>query len=231
VRYVNESNIERISKVLLEDLEQSLKLWRGEILEKSYINSLKIGKFGWTLPFSFTNEDLFYCRNILTKEDMDTFFLNYYSENLAFDRMIKDILNVDEIKNWHSAIKQCTFAHKNGLYILSVSTLLPILEGILSTFHDNRENTKMKKICREMLKESKNKSMLDIMIWTSCSEFINNLYENAPFSEAEPVLINRHWILHGRTTFHNSEIDSIRLFNAIGTLSNIFNHLNKKQVK
>lgn len=48
----------------------------------------------------------------LTKEDIDTFFKVYYSEEDNFDRLINQNVSIQDIQQWHTAIKQCVYAHK-----------------------------------------------------------------------------------------------------------------------
>ncbi|RNB82109.1 hypothetical protein EDM59_21100 [Brevibacillus nitrificans] len=221
-----------------EDIKASLKNIKLNIpkvefdYEAFYKASENIGKWGWTVPFSFTLYQIrFFENDNLTKEDIDTFFEIYYSEDDNFDRMINAILNINDIHQWHEAIKQSVYAHKNMMFILSVSTLIPVLEGILSTFESDKTNIRMMKVCKEMLDTTNDNSMIDKIMWTSCFNFISALYQKSDFSGKEPELVNRHWILHGRTAFNNSEIDSLRIFNAIETVSNIVKYHNKKQNK
>lgn len=76
-----------------------------------------IGKWGWTVPFSFTLSLLGYFeKDNLTKEDIDTFFKVYYSEEDNFDRLINQIVSIQDIQQWHTAIKQCVYAHKKHVH-------------------------------------------------------------------------------------------------------------------
>lgn len=200
--------------------------------EAFYKASENIGKLGWTVPFTFTLFQIrFFGDGSLTKEDIDTFFDDYYSEDKNFDRMISAILSINDINHWHEAIKQSAYAHRNNMFILSISTLIPVLEGMLSTFESDKTNIRMMKVCKDMLDKIDENLMIDIIPWTSCYHFISALYQKSDFSGKEPEIVNRHWILHGRTAFNNSKTDSIRIFNAIETVSNIIKHHNKKQNK
>ena len=38
------------------------------------------------------------------------------------------------------------------------------------------------------------------LIWISIESFIKPIFCNAPFTESRPIVLNRHWILHGRDT-------------------------------
>ena len=63
--------------------------------------------------------------------------------------------------------------------------------------------------------------------WISYNMFIGKLYAKSDFSAEEPEEINRHWLLHGRSEYDISEIDCIRLINAIQSLCMIYDTDNK----
>ncbi|MGR6342359.1 hypothetical protein ACU5CE_31895, partial [Priestia megaterium] len=208
------------------------KIQPGEIdYESFYKGSENIGKWGWTVPFSFGLVHIKYFENDnLTKKEVDTFFANYYSSEInEFDKMTNSILKNKGICKWHEAIKQSIYAHKNGKFILSISTLIPTLEGILSTFESNKSNIHMKKVCRNMLEKTDDEAWVDKIMWTSCYHFVSALYERSDFNKEEPEILNRHWILHGRTAFNSSEIDSLRIFNSLETVSGIVKYHNRKR--
>lgn len=209
-------------------------LFVSKQLQSSLYNYAEyMGKIGWIVPFP--THSAFYTKllknNItLSKTGISSFYMFHYSEDYNFDQMINSIMNNSENKQWHQAIEQCVYAYKNNMYILSICTLLPVLEGILSTFEEDKTNIRMMKVCKEMLNTVENKltidpsyleAILNKALWISCYHFITALYQKSDFSGAEPEMLNRHWILHGRTAFNNSQIDSIRVFNAIETVSSI----------
>lgn len=68
-----------------------------------------------------------------------------------------------------------------------------------------------------------NGSTIEKHVWISYNTFIRKLYEKSDFNAAEPDEINRHWLLHGRSDFEQTEIDCIRLFNAVQSLCMIVN--------
>ncbi|MFP3667779.1 hypothetical protein SB717_21780 [Priestia sp. SIMBA_032] len=225
----------KVPEVVKNGLKLNIpKIKSGEVdYESFYRGSENIGKWGWTVPFSFGLVHIKYFENdSLTKRDVDKFFYNYYSsDNDEFDKMTNSILKNKDIYQWHEAIKQCVYAHKHNRYILSISTLIPVLEGILSTFESNKSNIRMMKVCKDMLNTTDDESLIDKIMWTSCYHFISALYKKSDFSKTEPEIINRHWILHGRTAFNSSEIDSLRIFNAIETVSGIMKFHNREKNK
>ncbi|PGE40388.1 hypothetical protein COM60_07135 [Bacillus toyonensis] len=189
--------------------------------------ALKMGENGWTIPFSFEVSNI---EAIHEEEDFDKFFISFYSENenQRFNDLVSKLLLMDAVKPYTDAIEQCIKAHKDSNYIITINTLIPILEGLLSNFYDNKNNTKMIRVCKEMLEKYTSESQwIEKLIWTSVWCFITNLYQKSDFSEESPNMLNRHWILHGRTSFSNSEADSLRLFNALSTVAALDNLNNK----
>lgn len=198
-----------------------------------------MGKLGWIVPF--TTHSAFHTSLLKknmnpSKENISSLFMSHYSEGTNFDQMIDSIMNNIEIKQWHQAIEQCVYAYKGNMFILSICTLIPVLEGVLSTFEEDKRNIRMMKVCKEMLDTVENQLTIDPsnlegiynkILWISCYHFIKALYNKSDFSKDEPEIINRHWILHGRTAFNNSQIDSIRIFNAIETVSSIVRRHNR----
>ncbi|RAI84426.1 hypothetical protein DET54_1254 [Paenibacillus pabuli] len=191
--------------------------------DRYFLAAENLGKKGWTIPFSFTPRQIAFFEDLsLSNEIIDNFFLEYYLEEDNFNRLLTMIYDVQLLAQWHPAIKQCEIAHRNELYILSISTLIPILEGVLSKFEDDKNNIRMIRVCKEKLEESvAMNSGVQTIMWTSCLHFVTTLYSKSDFSEPKPQLINRHWILHGRTEIVNSEVESIRLFNTLETIANI----------
>ena len=52
-------------------------------------------------------------------------------------------------------------------------------------------------------------------------EYTKLVFEKSDFSQTEPNEINRHWLVHGRTSKVGDKLHCIRLINALSTLSNL----------
>jgi hypothetical protein len=58
------------------------------------------------------------------------------------------------------------------------------------------------------------------LIWVSIDGFVRSVFGDAPFQSARPVTLNRHWVLHGRSsTRWARRRECIRLFHALGTIA------------
>ena len=51
--------------------------------------------------------------------------------------------------------------------------------------------------------------------------FVVEMFKYYDFSAAEPIIFNRHWISHGRSSYDAKQIDIIKLFLLIDTISEI----------
>lgn len=182
----------------------------------------KIGENGWTLPMIMglsKFEKLFAASN--SGEDVsiyDNFFNEFYnSKNLKL--MIKHINNSPIIDIRKQLFNDCVEAYENKKYLLCINSLVPILEGILSEFDDDKTNIRMMKVCKKNVDDTERENKLIVnLAWISFYSFISILYKQSKFDDNEPTLVNRHWILHGRTEREYGKEDCLRLFNAIYTI-------------
>jgi len=154
-------------------------------------------------------------------KDIDDYFYEYYidnnRENLKYlQRTCISYLDVKLV----NAYQESLFAFENKKYIICANTLIPIIEGTLSSFDHTSNN--MQKICANQLEECSNKDdSINRIRWNTNAMFIEKLTAHSLFSEEEPLFINRHWLMHGRSAYDITEMDCLRLLNMIGTLCNI----------
>ena len=182
----------------------------------------KLESYGWTLP----TELGIYAINVIGKtdkiSDIDKFFVGFFSDNRYehFNNMIKKILESPIEDGLKKLIEECKFAFENKKYAICADSLISAIEGILSTFWDNKSNTKMMQVCKAKVDEFANETehITKKYLWISYDKFIRRLYEKNDFADDEPSFINRHWLLHGRSAYEIDETDCLRLFNAISSI-------------
>jgi hypothetical protein len=181
----------------------------------------KIDETGWTLPTQMA----LYPINVLGRtdkiKDVNEFFYWYFTENenYNFKKLIEDILDTKIDEKYKRAVDECVYAYYNSKYIICSITLLTVIEGILSRFYPDKTNTKMMKVCQKQVDTiDGNKDIIKKYVWISYNNFIRKLYKKSNFDSEEPSFINRHWILHGRSEYNLTDIDCIRLFNAVSSI-------------
>lgn len=179
----------------------------------------KIGENGWTIPMSMglSRLDMLKSRDI-NNEALDDFFLEYYTPKL-FKLLIKHVNNSDINDTLKGLFNDCISVYKEGKYLMCSTSLLTIIEGTLCEFGDDKTDIRMMRICRfNMDKTKSDKKIINHLVWISFFSFVSSLYKKSNFNKVEPIKINRHWILHGRTQNSLIKADCLRLFNFIYAL-------------
>lgn len=193
----------------------------------------KLAPLGWTLPTELGVYAINVLGNTNEIEDINKFFYDFYTydDGINFKILLETIDKSMIEDQFKKAVKECVFSFKNCKYIITVNTLLAVIEGMLSRFYENKDNIQMMRVCREIVEKSEqsdsNNGSIEKYIWKSYLNFITSLYTKSSFSENEPQGLNRHWLLHGRSEYNVTEVECYKLFNAICTLSVAVNQSKK----
>lgn len=180
---------------------------------------------GWTLP---SDAGIFMIKRLADEDevkDINAFLEWYYTVEEYFHvKYMVNFINDSPIKEGVKKLfLECWDAFQNNLYALCSTGLVAVIEGILSEYSDDKKDTRMMKICQKMVDEFPDDGSIILKyMWISYNIFIRNLYEKSDFSATEPNEINRHWLLHGRSDFEISELDCIRLINAVQSICTIY---------
>ncbi len=192
-------------------------------LEEEYKEPLiKMAKHGWTIPqsmalYSFSSIVPF----VDDEEKVDKYFSEYYQEKV-FEKMVKHIENSLNNPAHVQGFNECITAYKTKMFTICLSGLTPILEGVLSLYGDSLNDVRMIRICQYHADEAaRKKQKIKSLCWLSMGEFVRVLFEKSKFDEVEPNKLNRHWLIHGRSSKIGEQADCLRLFNAISTLVSI----------
>jgi hypothetical protein len=101
-----------------------------------------------------------------------------------------------------------------------------VLEGAITKRYGGRlKQTQLTRFFNERIQEA-GEDRMEAAMWKSIAAFIKQLFANSDFSGDAPARINRHWILHGKAVSTGREADSLRFFQAIHTVSIIYDLLN-----
>ena len=181
----------------------------------------KLKDIGWTLPAEMGIYAINVIGNTDEIKDIERFFGMYFTQkDYSFTRaMIESILDTPISDGLKKMIRECWSAFQNKLYAVCATSLLSVIEGVLSEFSDDKSDIRMMKVCQKHVDEfPEDGSTIMKHVWISYNNFIRNLYQKSDFNQDEPDKVNRHWLLHGRSDFEIEEIDCLRLFNAVETL-------------
>lgn len=160
----------------------------------------------------------------INPELINTYMLDYFisNENEKLNKLINDCELSYNSSPVFNLLNQAISSMLHGEYHISAVGFTAILDSILS---EVSENTAHKVERRLALIEGK---LLDIKDDTSISDDVDDysLYYTlfavirsftvpSSFDETEPILLNRHWLMHGRSTHEYTLIDCIKVLSMI----------------
>ena len=212
-----EEQMEAIQKAISKKAEESVQEFDKEL----DVVVSKLSTEGWTLPAEL---NIYAVKTIANTNKLDDInaFLKWFFTTEDFQKT-KDMVNGIKASPIKEGLKnltdQCWQAFQNKLYAVCATSLLSVIEGILSEFSDDKQDVRMMKVCQKKVDTFPSTgSTIQKHVWISYNNFIRNLYQKSDFSADELETINRHWLLHGRSDFEIDEMDCIRLFNAVQSL-------------
>ncbi len=115
--------------------------------------------------------------------------------------------------------EQSISAYNNGHFILSIMGLMSLIDRVLSYYNSNKRDVsivnRFNYLCSKINASSEVTLDIDeyneMILFATLSKSLKIMDEFIKFSEAEPSTINRHWIMHGRTSREYTKIDCIRV--------------------
>ncbi|MFX0138734.1 MAG: hypothetical protein ACFFDN_34155 [Candidatus Hodarchaeota archaeon] len=156
----------------------------------------------------------------VVKNDVDDLMLTWHSPKIV-EKIFTDWRSKPWLDKRIPILKDAIWAHQNGLYTLSIPSLLPQIEGIIAdNFRINEYLTGKK------YKEYFKKILNEAVIIKNRNENINNFLINVllvRFIHGDKILstLGRHAILHGGDATYATKINSLRailFINAINKL-------------
>lgn len=102
---------------------------------------------------------------------------------------------------------QAVEAMKKGDYNLALLGLTATLDKVLADYSGMNSNVNIKKRCDQIVKSIKSKGEIfidelegiDYLLFISYYTAIESFGNHANFDDPEPEMLNRHWIMHGRS--------------------------------
>ena len=201
------------SQSLLDGLERS-----DQRLEPQ---ARQLGELGWTVPLWASPDLVPVLLEHVDENDLDSVFVSLYTRRRRqnFIQMFRGLETSPVLGQWKPLLRDCRWAYYRGRHRLVVPSLLSTLEGLLAVAgqawsgrHSPRATARRMSAQRIRFRQS---------LWASVDSFVAQVFQTWDFSQPPPGSINRHWILHGRAVPDWTQADSLRLFQAIDTLSQI----------
>src|ERR1039458_98165 len=206
----------KLSTDLFKPNEASLKA-ADETLRKAEL----LGRFGWTLPMQMTARHVYTLLNIDDPGRINECFVDFYTINDSKrDEWLRnELLSSPLLEPWRELLIQCCNAYRREEFLITVPSLLLVLEGSLAKPENDKLTGEHRKAFFGKKLRPLSENGMDRFIWRSVETFFDWLYEFRRFDSARPSHINRHWILHGRDIPDWDRADCLRLFQALQTIS------------
>lgn len=223
---LTKEQIEQLQAAMKKHIDEEAKKCVSELDKILDIVVAKLVTEGWTLPAELPITAVYALGNTDKLDDVNGFMeqLYAYDDYRNMKTMIKGIQESKIKEGLKKLINECWNAFNSKMYAICATSLLSVIEGILSEFSDDKQDIRMMKVCQKQVDSFPNDgSTIMKHVWISYNQFIRNLYKKSDFTDNEPDAINRHWLLHGRSDFEVEEIECMNLFNAIHSLCMIIN--------
>lgn len=223
---LTKEQIEQLQAAMKKHIDEEAKKCVSELDKILDIVVAKLVTEGWTLPAELPITAVYALGNTDKLDDVNGFMeqLYAYDDYRNMKTMIKGIQESKIKEGLKKLINECWNAFNSKMYAICATSLLSVIEGILSEFSDDEQDIRMMKVCQKQVDSFPNDgSTIMKHVWISYNQFIRNLYKKSDFTDNEPDAINRHWLLHGRSDFEVEEIECMKLFNAIHSLCMIIN--------
>lgn len=158
-------------------------------------------------------------------------------EHLAKERFrsvqktIKECESEPLLKKHLRLFKQSVSAYNCGNSDLAVNGFTSVFDGLLSNITENpthklqpRIQAVVDKLEKDEILNNDEYAMLTLAL--TFQKTIESFSKPAPFDKKEPRGLNRHWIVHGRSTRKKTILDCVKLINLIYALI-LINELDK----
>lgn len=223
---LNKEQLEQLQAAMRKNIEEEAIKSVSELDKTLDTVVTKLIAEGWTLPAELPIAAVNALGNTDELDGVNSFMQQFYSydDYRHMKAMIKEIQEAKIKAGLIKLVTECWNAYNLKMYAICATSLLSVIEGILSEFSDDKQDVRMKKVCQKHVDNfPSDGSTILKYVWISYNQFIRNLYQKSDFTADEPETINRHWLLHGRSDFEVQEIDCMKLFNAIHSLCMVIN--------
>ena len=161
---------------------------------------------------------------IIEAEDMDSMLLEFETQN--GNAVLNDVVDGCVESNLLGGNKrrfiQAVEAYRMEAYDISAVALLSVLDGLLASCSGkNPKRTNMLDHAEKILKKLKlggtvnNEEYSRLILCMTFYSAIESLTKTVYFDEDEPKELNRHWVMHGRSSRVITQLDCIKLMNCI----------------
>ena len=187
---------------------------------KSYIAIIAVEKLSTSNYVFWKRIPMELAEQLYDSNDTNTVLEKYELQTKGIEtKEIFDLCLKNNFLNSRRILLSQSFdAYLNKQYNLAVIGLFSIIDGVLSEIvvDVNIKKTGLKKRCEKLLDKLKNEKLSneDYSVLTFIKTYEsaqNTFFACSDFSGEEPEYLNRHWIMHGKNTRINTNLDYIKL--------------------
>ena len=160
-------------------------------------------------------------KDFLASNNIEEAVWKYYTENSPsrLDELIERCRKSNVLTAGMSLFEQAVSSFHVGYYQLACTGLFALMDGILADASGIIYNQSYKKrfdAIEEKLNNRLTFSDMELKLFcvlSGINTIKDTIFGNSDFTKPEPKgIINRHWVLHGRTTREYNKIDVLKLF-------------------
>lgn len=183
----------------------------------------ELAKTGWMLPIEETPEEHWeFLNNRHDIVKLDDLFRHYFNDDdcKKINNLYERILENKSINKFKSLYEQALFLFKNKFYSGSLIILSVIYEGIIRNFIQYNDNTGVSSNINKCLNDMyKNKITIIFQDREAIKIFTEEFFKKTDFNNVnDSNYFNRNILLHGIDYTYVTNLDVIKLFNAIDVL-------------
>ncbi len=186
-------------------------------VQRSYDDALR--RMGWWLPPSVSTSFFWEVGRLADdRKRLDVrWAMADYAKSREFGRSVEGWMDLDVFKDRRRFIRDGLRDHRRGRYRVSIPTLLPHIEGIaMAAFGPTSRGGPKDIITRAS-------TIYDPIMGHAMVDAVGVLWENRDFEQYSPRALNRHFILHGRSTGYATEENGVKVLFALDLLASVIN--------
>jgi hypothetical protein len=194
--------------------------------DKYQLNVLALTLAGWTLPDWIEVKQI---SDLVAKspQEIDDFMTERFMADDAQNlRKLRDrLLECAGLSQWHILIPEIIDSIRGGRHRVAIPATFTIMEGFIAKALVDIEIMKPKitSPVKVLIRQGWHKQdTYDTVFWKSTMPFLEKLFEDRNFNDAQPTFINRHWTLHGRSSVDWTTADALRLVNSLTAIYFLF---------
>lgn len=157
---------------------------------------------------------------LLDSNYMDEIMLDYFlsSDGKQLSSLIQKCNKTLRKKPGYTLFEESINSLENKAYNTAILGFTSALDGVLSLYSGSQSTSVMTRIeilKKKLLTQDENtvtiEEINEFWLYSTLFPVVESFAAHAPFTEPEPELLNRHWIVHGRTTRKYTLIHCIKV--------------------